>query len=104
MAPLTIAEDLDVVEDDVREVFIDATIDLLQENGFGSITTRQVAKKAEMDHSTIHKQFGSVVDLSIAVTHDLIDQTLEQLTGGRGDPRPSSDGEPEKSRDCAPDS
>ncbi len=60
----------------------DRAFDLLQENGFGSITTRQVAKKAEMDHSIIHKQFGSMVDLSIAVTCGLVDQTLEQLTGG----------------------
>jgi hypothetical protein len=44
-----------------------------------------VAKKAEMDHSIIQKQFGSMVDLSIAVTYGLVDQTLEQLTG---DPTP----------------
>ena len=64
-----------------RKVFIDATIELLESNGFGDITTRKVAEKAGMDRSTIHQQFGSMEDLYIAVVDDLINQTLATLEG-----------------------
>lgn len=64
-----------------RKVFIDPTIELLESNGFGDVTTRKVAEKAGMDRSTIHQQFGSMEDLYVAVVDDLIRQTLATLEG-----------------------
>ena len=63
----------------LRRVFIDATIDLLQEMPFGDITTRVVADRVGRGRSTIYEQFGSMEELFIAACHELIDRSLASL-------------------------
>jgi AcrR family transcriptional regulator len=52
--------------------FLDATRELLAENGFGELTVEGVAARAGVGKSTIYRRYRSKTDLALAVLLDMV--------------------------------
>ncbi|WP_276138822.1 TetR/AcrR family transcriptional regulator [Rhodococcus sp. T2V] len=61
-----------------ERVVLDATRELLAENGFGSLTVEGVAARSGVAKTTIYRRYRSKNDLALAVLLDMVDEVSTQ--------------------------
>ncbi len=62
-----------------REALIDATEQLIREEGYAAVSTRRIAAKAGVKGPLIHYYFNTIDDLYLAVFRRIADQGLRRL-------------------------
>lgn len=63
----------------LRTQLLDAAESLLREKGFSALTTREIAKRASCAEGSIYKNFGSRVDLLLAMVSERIPDFAQAL-------------------------
>ncbi|QYB07995.1 TetR/AcrR family transcriptional regulator [Rhodococcus sp. USK10] len=61
-----------------ERVVLDATRELLADNGFGSLTVEGVAARSGVAKTTIYRRYRSKNDLALAVLLDMVDEVSTQ--------------------------
>jgi AcrR family transcriptional regulator len=62
-----------------RAALMDAAEQLMQEEGYGAVTSRRIAEKAGLKHQLIYYYFNTLEDLFLAVLRRGAEQNLERL-------------------------
>jgi AcrR family transcriptional regulator len=62
-----------------RAALMDAAEQLMQEEGYGAVTSRRIAEKAGLKHQLIYYYFNTLDDLFLAVLRRGAEQNLERL-------------------------
>lgn len=68
-----------VEKPDTRTAILDATQQLMLDEGYAAVSTRQVAKRIGVTSALIHYYFATTDDLLVAVYRRVADRTIEEF-------------------------
>src|SRR4051812_8733078 len=71
-----------------RKLILDATEQLMVDQGYASVSTRRVATEAGLKPSLVHYYYKTTDDLVIALYHREAEQTLRRLTQALASEKP----------------
>jgi len=65
--------------DELRELIIGASTQLIQESGLGGLSAREIARRINYSPGTLYNSFDNLDDLVLTIEGRLLDQLLEEL-------------------------
>jgi TetR/AcrR family transcriptional regulator len=74
-----------------RAALLDAAEELMREEGYGAVTSRRVAMKANLKPQLVHYYFRTMDDLLVALLRRIVDDYLVRQTAIFESPNPLSD-------------
>ncbi|MQA09132.1 MAG: TetR family transcriptional regulator [Pseudonocardiaceae bacterium] len=73
-----------------RQALQDAALELLAERGFGSLSLREVTKKAGIVPTAFYRHFASMDELGVALVEEAMRTLRRMIREARSDPRTST--------------
>lgn len=75
--------------EELRELIISASTELIQESGLGGLSAREIARRINYSPGTLYNSFENLDDLVLTIEGRLLDSLLEALSAvpKSGDPR-----------------
>ncbi|MGE0022798.1 MAG: TetR/AcrR family transcriptional regulator [Hyphomicrobium sp.] len=75
--------------EELRELIISASTELIQESGLGGLSAREIARRINYSPGTLYNSFENLDDLVLTIEGRLLDDLLEALSAvpKGGDPR-----------------
>jgi AcrR family transcriptional regulator len=75
--------------DELRELILDASTELIKEQGLGGLSAREIARRINYSPGTLYNSFENLDDLVLTIEGRLLDRLSEALAAlpAEGDPR-----------------